>query len=102
MFMSSEVRLVILITTQAGRGQEQIDAFEKLAPLVKNEEGCLQYDLHRVTGDEDRFVLVERWASESALEAHDVTSHMIAADAHSPGFRAGPATVLRLGSAIPA
>ena len=100
--MSTEVKLVILITTQAGRGQEQVDAFEKLAPLVRNEEGCLQYDLHSVAGDQDLFVLVERWASESALHAHDLTEHMIAAGAHNPGFRAGPATVLRLGAAIPA
>ncbi|ELQ15121.1 antibiotic biosynthesis monooxygenase [Pseudomonas fluorescens BRIP34879] len=100
--MFNEVKLVILISTQAGRGQEQIDAFEKLAPLVRNEDGCLQYDLHRVTDDEDQFVLIERWASKSALEAHDITAHMIAADAFSPTFRAGPATFLHLGSTIPA
>lgn len=37
--MSSEVKLVILISTQAERGQEQVDEFEKLAPLIRNEEG---------------------------------------------------------------
>lgn len=61
--MSSEVKLVILISTQAGQEQEQIDAFEKLAPLVRNEYGCLQYDPHRVSDDENQFVLTERWAS---------------------------------------
>ncbi|NWB99102.1 antibiotic biosynthesis monooxygenase [Pseudomonas gingeri] len=99
--MPSEVKLVILIATQVGRGQAQVDAFEKLAPLVRNEEGCLQYDLHRVAGNDDQFVLIERWTSKSALEAHDVTSHMIAAAAHNPTFRAGPATVLHLGPTIP-
>ncbi len=34
--MSSEVKLVILIAMQVGRWQAQVDAFEKLAPLVKN------------------------------------------------------------------
>ncbi|MER5636001.1 putative quinol monooxygenase [Kitasatospora sp. NPDC002227] len=94
--MSQPVRLHILITTQPGRGQDQIDAYERLAPLVRAEQGCLQYDLHRVAGDPDRFVLVEQWTSQEALAAHDATPHMLAADAAGPAFRAGPAQVLEL------
>ncbi len=60
------------------------------------EPGCLQYDLHAVDGDADRFVRLERRASPAALAAHDVTPHMIAADARNPSFRAGPATVWKL------
>lgn len=96
--MSDEVKLMILIQTKPGRGAEQIAAFRELAPVVRAEEGCLQYDLHPVAGDDDRFVLLERWTSKDALAAHDATTHMIAADAHSPTFRAGPATVLQLGA----
>jgi len=96
--MNDEVILVILIQTKPGRGAEQVAAYRELAPLVRAEQGCIQYDLHPVAGDDDRFVLIERWASKEALSAHDLTSHMIAADAHSPTFRAGPATVLHLGS----
>ncbi len=88
-----------MITTQPGRGQDQIDAFARLAPIVRAEPGCLQYDLHRVTGDPDRFVLIEHWSSESALAAHDLTPHMIEADAASPAFRAGPAQVIELTAA---
>ncbi|AUG81471.1 antibiotic biosynthesis monooxygenase [Kitasatospora sp. MMS16-BH015] len=96
MSQQQPVRLVILITTQPGRGPEQVAAYERLAPLVRAEEGCLQYDLHQVSGSAERFVLIERWASEEALAAHDLTPHMIAADAASPAFRAGPAEVIRL------
>lgn len=85
-----------MITTQPGRGQEQVAAFERLAPIVRAEQGCLRYDLHRVSGDADRFVLLEEWASKEALAAHDVTPHMIEADAASPAFRAGPAQVIEL------
>ncbi|MFJ5776386.1 putative quinol monooxygenase [Streptomyces sp. NPDC093094] len=94
--MSRPVRLHILITTLPGRGREQVDAHERLAPVVRAEQGCLQYDLHRVAGDPDRFVLVELWASRDALAAHDATAHMIAADAASPAFRAGPAQVIEI------
>ncbi|MEC3917650.1 putative quinol monooxygenase [Nocardia sp. CDC160] len=94
--MSDSVRLLIMITTQPGRGHEQVAAFERLAPLVRAETGCLRYDLHRVTGDPDRFVLLEEWTSREALAAHDTTPHMIEADATNPTFRAGPAQVLEL------
>ena len=93
-----EVMLVILIEVQPGKRHEQIAVFENLAPIVRAEPGCLQYDLHPVVGDSNRFVLIERWASTEALSAHNVTPHMIAADANSPTFRAAPAKVLQLGS----
>jgi quinol monooxygenase YgiN len=94
--MSQQVQLMILIDTLPGRSAEQVTAFERLAPVVRAEEGCLQYDLHAVTDNPDRFVLIERWASEDALAAHDITPHMVEADTTSPAFRAGPAEVVRL------
>ena len=94
----SEVMLIVSIQTLPGRGYEQVAAYEKLAPVVRAEAGCLQYDLHAVVGAEDSFVLIERWASADALAAHDATPHMIAADAHNPSFRAAPAKVMRLSS----
>ncbi|MEU3913036.1 putative quinol monooxygenase [Streptomyces sp. NPDC029721] len=93
------VKLVVLITTLPGRGREQREAYERLAPLVRAEEGCLRYDLHGVTGDPDRFVLIEEWTSQEALAAHDTTPHMLDADATTPTFRAGPAQVLQLTAA---
>ncbi len=71
-------------------------AFEKLAPLVREEDGCIQYDLHPVEGQADQFILLERWASKSALEAHAASEHMAAAAKHNATFRAGPSTVLHL------
>lgn len=97
--MSSTVRLMILITTLPGCGREQTEAYARLAPVVRAEEGCLRYDMHQVSGDPDRFVLVEEWSSKAALAAHDVTPHMIEADAASPAFRAGPAEVIELDAA---
>lgn len=94
--MAQPIQLVILITALPGRGKEQITAFERLAPIVRAEPGCLQYDLHQVSGEPDRFVLIERWSSQEALAAHDATPHMIEADAVSPTFRAGPAEVIQL------
>ncbi len=94
--MSLPLRAVVLIKTQPGRGAEQEAAFAGLAPVVRSEPGCLRYDLHAVENDPDRFVLIEEWASEEALQAHDASEHMRAADAANRAFRAGTAEVLML------
>lgn len=100
--MPQPVKLLVLITTLPGRGREQREAYERLAPLVRAEEGCLRYDLHGVADDPDRFVLIEEWTSKAALAAHDATPHMIEADAAAPAFRAGLAQLLELTTALPA
>ncbi|MFL1502070.1 putative quinol monooxygenase [Pseudomonas sp. O64] len=98
--MSDEVRLVVIIHTQPGKGSQQLAAFEKLAPQVRAEHGCLQYDLHPVVGNNDSFVLIEKWASKAALDAHHLAAHMLEAAKHTPSFRAVPATVLLLEAAV--
>lgn len=94
--MNQPIKLAILINTQPGKAGEQIAAFRQLAPLVRAEQGCLQYELSQDRHDPDRFVLLECWASQANLDAHDRSAHMIKADAASPAFRAGPATVMFL------
>lgn len=100
LLMSDEVRLVVIINTQSGRGSEQLAAFELLAPLVRAEPGCIQYDMHPVAGNSDSFVLIEKWASKEALAAHNLAPHMLEAAKRNPTFRAGPATVLLLQPAV--
>jgi quinol monooxygenase YgiN len=90
------VRLVVSILTQPGKSADQIDAFARLAPVVRAEPGCLQYDLHRVIDDPDRFVLLEAWESDAALLAHQGAPHMLEADAAKVEFRAAPAETVRL------
>ncbi|WP_220387291.1 putative quinol monooxygenase [Agreia bicolorata] len=88
------VNIAVLISTRPGLGRRQVEAYERLAPLVRAESGCIQYDLHRVAGDDDRFLLLEQWETQAALDAHDAAPHMLAQDAANSEFRAGPATVL--------
>jgi len=90
------VKLVVLIEVKPDQAQQQIDLYEKIRPLVLEEEGCLQYELSRVAGSDVKFVLIECWESQRHLDLHEKTTHMIEADAISPSFRASPATVLKL------
>ena len=94
--MSKTVSLVVLIEVKPGQAADQITSFNKLAPLVRAEPGCLQYDLKRVAGSDTRFVLLEEWASQEELDVHRTVPHMVEAFASYPAFRASPATVLHV------
>jgi quinol monooxygenase YgiN len=90
------VSLVVLLEVQPGKSQQQIEAFNAIAPLVRAEAGCIEYELHRVEGNDDQFVITEQWASDEALAAHSVAPHMIAAAETNKAFRAAPAKLLKL------
>ena len=94
--MSKEISQLIMIEVKAGRRDDQIKAYNRLAPLVLAEEGCLEYRLQAVEGNENKFVLVEKWKSEEALSFHDNTDYMKEADSKNHLFRAKPAKVIRL------
>jgi quinol monooxygenase YgiN len=98
--MSTAVGVVVSIRVQPGRGAEQVALFKEIEPLVRAEAGCLEYSIHPVAGDADRFVILEWWESAEALAAHDKTPHMVAAGAKSPEFRDGPAHVTLIERAL--
>jgi quinol monooxygenase YgiN len=92
----SAVNLLVLIEVQPGKRQQQIQVYEKLKPLVLAELGCLQYDMFADAIDENKFVLIEHWASQDALDAHDLAPHMVEADRLNPSFRAKPSVVIKM------
>ncbi len=74
--MTTPVRVVATLNAQEGKGAELLAVWPELAAQVRAEDGCLGYDLHPVLGSDDRFVVLERWASVDALKAHGVSPHM--------------------------
>lgn len=94
--MQKAISLIVKIEVQPGKRQEQIDAFNRLAPLVRAEEGCLQYELKALEGNENQFYLLEKWTSEEALKIHNNMDYMIEADFKNHLFRAKPAELIRL------
>ena len=74
--MTSEVRVVAVLQALPGSGAEVLALWPSLSAQVRAEEGCLAYALHRVAGDGDRFVVLERWASLATLAAHGQSPHM--------------------------
>ena len=86
--MADTVRVVAALKAQEGKGAEVLALWPALAEQVRAEDGCLAYDLHRVAGDPDRFVVLERWASVAALGAHSSSEHMRAFGKAAAGLMA--------------
>ena len=94
----AEVVVVVLFQAAPGRGAEAEAAFAEVVPATHAEEGCVRFAVHRVAGDEDRFLLVERWASREALDAHLSAPHLAAFRARGADIWAEPPQITVAGA----
>lgn len=58
------------VEAAAGAGDRLIGPVKTLVAAVREEPGCLQYDLHRSTENSDLFMFVEAWESHALWQAH--------------------------------
>jgi len=49
---------------------------EKLIPITRAEEGCLQYDLHQDREDSRHFMFYENWESRELWQKHMEGQHL--------------------------
>lgn len=81
------IHVIAKIQTAAGKRAEFLAAFHQLVPLVLKEAGCVEYGptvdattdigAQEKAGDEVA-VIIERWESVDALNAHLAADHMTA------------------------
>jgi len=69
------IRHVITIQVAAGQAAGFASAFKALQAVVRQEEGCEQYELFQSLDDPDKMVLLERWASQELLDQHMAAEH---------------------------
>lgn len=72
----STVTVVALIKLKPGAEAAAIAVLEPIVEQTHAESGCLKYTLHRSTADPQQFVLIERWATQAALDAHFLEPYM--------------------------
>ena len=77
------IHVLAIITARPGQRDRILEAWRANVAAVRAEEGCLAYEAvvdvaaggFAKFGD-DTFVVVEKWASMAALQAHAVAPHM--------------------------
>lgn len=70
-----------------------VDALTPCIEATHQEDGCISYALHRNAYDPQNIVLVERWESKEALEAHQQQPHVAALGAQAGEFLAEPPVI---------
>jgi quinol monooxygenase YgiN len=81
------IHVLAFITTQPGQRDTVLKLFQANVPAVLAESGCIAYEATidsapalkpQTELGADTFVVVEKWESVAALEAHFVAPHMVA------------------------
>jgi quinol monooxygenase YgiN len=80
------IHVVATITARPGKRTELLQHFLAVLPAVHAEDGCIEYrpvidngaglDDAREPAGEDSYIVIEKWASVEALDAHAATGHM--------------------------
>jgi quinol monooxygenase YgiN len=70
-----EVQLIARHTIAAGKVDEVLPLLPRPAQAALTEPGCLAFEVFRRRDDEHSYVLLERYASRAALDAHRQTAH---------------------------
>lgn len=68
-----------------------------LVDVTRREPGCLSYELLQNHADKTEFVVVERWASAAAEQAHFMTPHLLAALQQLSGLLTSEPQICRYG-----
>ncbi len=81
------IHVIAIITAQPGQRDAVLEAFRANMPAVHAETGCIEYapatdavptgSMQTQLGT-DSFVVIEKWASMDALQAHAASPHMAA------------------------
>ncbi len=79
------IHVLAIITAKPGQRAAILDAFQANTEAVRAEDGCIAYEAvvdvangapSFATFGADTFVVVEKWGSIAALQAHAVAPHM--------------------------
>ena len=78
------IHVVAIITAKPGMREQILEAARANLPAVLAEDGCIEYGPavdaegigFQTKFGEDTFVVMEKWTSVEALQAHAVAPHM--------------------------
>lgn len=73
---ASDIWLMPVFIAKEGRGDEVREALAKLQSASRNDPGCLEYTVFTDDQRSGTFVLLEGWARNEDLEAHNEEDHV--------------------------
>ena len=71
-----DLDVVAVLTAKPGSEDIVRDALTELVEPTRAESGCISYDLFASNVDSTVFITVEKWTSQTDLDAHLTTPHV--------------------------
>ena len=91
-----EIQLVATLTAKNGQEAALRQGLLAILTEVRQEPGCLRYDMHEDRENPARVVMVEAWEDEAALARHGEAPAFTALAARFDELLAEPLAVVRL------
>jgi quinol monooxygenase YgiN len=87
------VRLIVNMEAAVGKREALATEMTSRCAGVREEPGCLQYELYQSTERPDHFVLMEKWSDQDTLAVH--SQRLREGHVDMTPLRAGPSVVER-------
>lgn len=69
------IYLIAIIKAKAEAAKDLEKLFQPLVTTTRSEAGCHRYELHQDLKEQTTYIMMEEWADESALKAHEASTH---------------------------
>jgi len=70
-----ELKIVAIMTVKPDAVQKILPVFQAVVTGSQEEDGCIFYNLHQDINDSTKFVMLEEWKSQEAINFHNSTEH---------------------------
>jgi len=81
--------LVAVLQAAEGKGNEVVEEFKKLVPVVRQDPGTVAYIIHQAVDNPDKILVYEKYENREALQYHGQTEHFKAFGQATRGLFAG-------------
>ncbi|MBV9489565.1 MAG: antibiotic biosynthesis monooxygenase [Verrucomicrobia bacterium] len=82
----SQLTVIAKLKAKAGAEQQLYEACRNLIAPTLNEEGCINYDMHRSIEDPGTIMFYENWANRPLWEKHMEAPHLKAFSGKTEGL----------------
>ena len=74
--METQVTVIAQLVAAEGKVNELKEMLLNLLETSRNDDGCINYDLHQSEDNSKVFMFHENWASKKLLDKHLATPHL--------------------------
>jgi quinol monooxygenase YgiN len=77
-----KVTKIVTFIAKEGHEKQLSTLLNDMITPSRNEAGCLLYDIFQYEKETNKFIVVESWADENALEGHKHSEHYLHYKSH--------------------